>query len=184
MKRFDPAKSALLDDPARFAYLSLETVFALLDAPRGATVVDYGAGTGAFAIPLAHARRDLRVVAYDVEPRMLALARAKPEAAGLGNLVLTGALDGDLRANVSRVLGVNVLHELDDRDLERIAALLDNGGLFVSIDWNASAERPAGPPPEKVYSIDEARTFLERAGLRVAAHTSLTYHEALVAEHV
>ena len=181
MKRFDPAKAALLDDPARFEYLSLETVFALLDAPRGSLVVDYGTGTGAFAIPLARARPDLRIVAYDVEPRMLALAQAKLDTESAPNVRTESTLDPSLNGAVARVLGINVLHELEPADLASIHALLAGGGRFVSIDWNAR-ERPVGPPPERVYDVATARTFVEDAGFRVLAQTQLRFHDALVAE--
>jgi len=52
-ERFDPARAALLDDPARFEYLPPDEVFTMLAAPTGGRVVDFGAGTGAYAIELA-----------------------------------------------------------------------------------------------------------------------------------
>lgn len=182
MKRFDPAKSARLDDPARFAYLSLESVFELLDAPAGAIVVDYGSGTGAFAIPLARARGDLRVIAYDVEPHMLALARAKPGLETLPNIDFAGAIADALHGCVQRVLGVNVLHELEDSDLATIRKLLAPGGRFVSVDWNAAPDRPVGPPAERVYDEPAARALLERAGFEVRAGRAFPFHHALIAE--
>jgi trans-aconitate methyltransferase len=44
--RFDPARAAALDDDAREAWLPAEDLFALLDAPEHARVLDFGAGTG------------------------------------------------------------------------------------------------------------------------------------------
>ena len=38
--RFDPARAAILDDPARFAYVPVEALLELLDIPAGGTLVD------------------------------------------------------------------------------------------------------------------------------------------------
>ena len=51
-------------------------------APRGARVVDVGAGSGCIAITLAAERPDLRVMSVDLSPGALAVARAN--AAQLG----------------------------------------------------------------------------------------------------
>ncbi|HVA40906.1 MAG TPA: class I SAM-dependent methyltransferase, partial [Candidatus Binataceae bacterium] len=83
---FDPARAALLDDRARFDYLPPARIIALLDAPHAGTVVDFGTGTGTFAIELAERRPDLTVIALDEQPRMLELLRAKPAAGRLKNL--------------------------------------------------------------------------------------------------
>src|SRR4051812_42577841 len=48
--------------------------------PRGGCVVDVGCGTGTFAVALAAARPDARVVAVDGDPQALAIAAAKPGA--------------------------------------------------------------------------------------------------------
>ena len=53
-------------------------------APRsGETILDVGCGTGTFAMMLKRAAPRARVVAMDPDPRVLALAAAKAERAGL-----------------------------------------------------------------------------------------------------
>ncbi len=108
---FDPDRAALLDDAKRFEDLPPGRIIALLDAPHSGVVVDFGAGTGAFAIPLAEKRPDLTVIALDEEPRMLDLLRAKPAAKKLENLraMLTTEI-GTLEGRADRVLAINVLH--------------------------------------------------------------------------
>jgi SAM-dependent methyltransferase len=179
---FNPSRAARLDDPARFVYLPIDEVIALVDAPRDATVVDYGTGTGAYALPLALRRPDLHVVALDVQPEMLALLRAKPEFAALRNLETVTGPPPELRHAVARVFGINVLHELGDDALAAIAALLAPGGRFVTIDWNAGVERPAGPPAERVYRPQEARERLESLGWHIVEERLFPYQYALVVE--
>jgi SAM-dependent methyltransferase len=181
--RFDPARAALLDDPARFAYLAPEALAALLDAPRNATVVDFGAGTGAYAVALARLRPDLRIVALDEQPEMLALLRANVDRAKVTNvesIASEGALL--LRGRADRVLAVNVLHELGDAALGELRDLLHGNGRALFVDWNADVERPLGPPREHVYGPAEARARLERAGLRVVREERFPYHYGIVAE--
>src|SRR5581483_11254831 len=83
-RAFNPSRAALLDDPARFAFLPPDTIFAALDAPCDGVVVDFGAGTGAFSIELARRRPDLKVIALDEQPGMIDLMKAKPAIRELG----------------------------------------------------------------------------------------------------
>lgn len=181
-ERFDPARAALLDDTARFEYLPPDEVFRLLAAPTGGRVVDFGTGTGAYAIELAQRRPDVEVIALDEQQQMLELLRAKPAAKALANLrsVHTAEI-ARLRGTADRVLALNVLHEVGDEPLRTMAALLKPDGIVLAIDWNAGVERPVGPPRDHVYTAAEARERLERVGLRIAGERMFKYHYALIA---
>lgn len=184
-QRFDPCRADLLDDVSRFAYLPPERVLELLDPPRGSLVVDFGTGTGTYAIRVAAMRPDVTVVALDEQPEMLARLRAKPEAASLGNFrpTLPSELE-PLRGRVNRVLALNVLHELGDDALRTVAALLGADGFALFIDWNAEVERPVGPPRDHVYGPREATERLEKFDFRVEPLEPLSYHYALRAHPV
>lgn len=180
-ERFDPARTALLDDPTRLVYMPPARLIELLDAPAGARIIDFGAGTGTFAIELARRRPDLEVIALDEQPEMLDILRAKPAARELRNLkaVLSGEMS--LAASAQRILAVNVLHELGDQALEDLAAMLKPGGSALVVDWNSEAARPVGPPRDHVYSPAEARRRLEAAGLHASEQQPLEYHYVFVA---
>lgn len=181
-ERFDPARAALLDDPARFEYLPPDEVFTMLAAPTGGRVVDFGAGTGAYAIELAQRRPDLEVIALDEQQQMLDLLLAKAAAKTLGNLSSVHTAEiARLRGTADRVLALNVLHEVGDEPLRTMAALLKPDGIVLAIDWNAGVERPVGPPRDHVYTAAEARERLERVGLRIAGERMFKYHYALIA---
>lgn len=182
-ERFDPKKAARLDDPARFAYLPPADVVALLDAPRGGVVVDFGTGTGTYAIELARVRPDLRVVGLDEQEPMLALLRKKLAAAPLPNIepVLSGTEAARaLKAGADRVLAINVLHELGDDAMRELAAQLKPDGRAVFIDWSSAVDRPHGPPRDHVYSPAEARERIEKFGLKTIAERLFPYHYAIV----
>jgi ubiquinone/menaquinone biosynthesis C-methylase UbiE len=181
-KRFNPERAARLDDPARFAYLPVADVIALLDPPKGTTLVDFGTGTGTYAIEIARVRPDLRIVALDEQPEMLDLVRAKLKKEPLPSVepVANDALPR-LCGNVERVLAINVLHELGDAALADVRELLRPDGKVLFVDWNAEVERPIGPPKDHVYSPADARERLETAGFRVSAERLFPYQYALVA---
>jgi SAM-dependent methyltransferase len=175
--RFDPARSGLLDDEERFAYVPPARVLAMLDVPSHGTLLDFGTGTGTYALAIARARPDVRVFALDEQEPMLAQVRAKLAASPLPNVTVIGpdALAA-LRASVTRILALNVLHELGDAALVELRALLAPGGRAGVVDWNADVERPIGPRREHVYGDAEATARLVAAGFTVTARTAFPYH--------
>jgi SAM-dependent methyltransferase len=183
-RRFDPARASKLDDPDRFSYLPPKAVLELLDIPPGGCIVDYGTGTGTYAIAIARLRPDLRIVALDEQPEMLGLLRAKLEAEPAPNVEPFCTAQHPFGERADRVLAINVLHEAGDAALGEIRALLDEDGSALFIDWNAEVERPVGPPRDHVYSPAEARARLEQSGFRVSAERNFRYHYAMLATSV
>ena len=180
---FNPARAALLDSPDRFEYLPPDRIFAHLDPPQGALVIDFGAGTGRFSIELAQRRPDLKVIALDQQPEMLKLLEAKPAAQQLPNIRPLLADEADtLEAAADRILAMNVLHELGDATLRGISRLLKPEGSLLIVDWNSSVDRPIGPPKDHTHTPDEALTRLSKAGFEAVSLEPLRYHFVLRAE--
>lgn len=177
---FSAARAAMLDDPARFAYLPPDEIVALLDAPERGVVVDFGAGTGTFSIELARRRPDLQIIALDEQPEMLELLKAKPAVQQLKNVrpLLADELNS-LKGAADRVLAMNVLHELGDEALRGMAELLKPRGSLLIIDWDSAVDRPVGPPKDHTYTLAEARERLVGAGLESEALQPLRYHFVL-----
>jgi SAM-dependent methyltransferase len=176
-RRFDPARAARLDDPARFAYLAPDAVVAFVDAPHDALVVDFGTGTGTYAIEFAQRRPDCTVVGIDRQPEMLEMLRAKPA----GSRVRAGGpeLLDELAGKIERVFAINVLHELEDEHLRALFAALAPAGEATFIDWNADVERPAGPPAESLYGPAQATAYLAGLGFTVTRSATFPYQYAL-----
>jgi SAM-dependent methyltransferase len=179
-QRFDPARAARLDDPARLAYLAPGEIVELLDLKPGARLVDFGTGTAAYAVEIGRARPDLAIFALDEQPAMLDLAPAKIAAAGIANVTPLDPTElPSLRGGTDRIFALNVLHELGDGALADLRSLLRPDGFALIVDWNADIERPVGPPNAHVYGPTAARERVEAHGLRVRETKLFAYHYAL-----
>ena len=106
----------------------------------GWRVLDMGTGTGALA--LRAAARGAEVVALDVNPAMLALARQKAEAAGLTDHIIW------------QEMGVAELDGLPDSTFDAICA-----GLCLS----------ELTPDERRYALTQARRLMRPGGLLLLA---------------
>ena len=182
-ERFDPERASRLDDPSRFEYLPPQEVAEMLAVPDGGKLLDFGTGTGTYAIEIARLRPDIKVIALDEQTEMLDLLKAKPAAAELANIV--PVLPDDIAAyngTVDRVLALNVLHELGDEALRGLKSLLKPGGVALFIDWNSEVERPAGPPADHVYSPAEGSQRLQEMGYRVRGEKLFPYHYSIFAD--
>ena len=176
-RRFDASRAARLDDPARFSYLAPDALVAFVDAPPNAVVLDFGTGTGTYAIEFAQRRPDCTLLGLDNQPEMLDLLHAKPA----GHLIRTGGeeLLAEFAGRVDRVFSINVLHELEDDHLRALFAVLAPSGRAAIIDWNAEVERPSGPPRESIYGPRAATDYLAVLGFHVERTTLFPYQYGL-----
>ncbi|MEZ5818158.1 MAG: class I SAM-dependent methyltransferase [Hyphomicrobiaceae bacterium] len=99
------------------------------------TVLEIGCGTGTTALRLAPRVR--RVVATDISPEMIAIARERVADAGCRNIELRVApADGTAveTASMDAVMAFNVLHLTADRPgmIREIWRALKPGGLLIS----------------------------------------------------
>ena len=119
----------------------------------GENVLDLGTGTGAVAErAAASVGPNGRVAAVDISPEMLALARQRASALGLGNIsLLEGRAERIPAADDSFdvVLACLSLMYVIDRDAaaREIARVLRPGGRFVAAVW-VSAGRSGPPLPQ------------------------------------
>lgn len=116
-----------------------ERVAGLLGLGQDSTVIDFGCGTGAFAIPAASVCREIHAV--DVSAAMLAVCQKKADAKGLKNIVTHHA--GFLSyvhagEPVDAIQSVAALHHLPDFwksvALARMHGMLKPGGRLYLFD--------------------------------------------------
>ena len=190
-EKFDPKHAHKLENPERLVELPPSRLVELLRLSGAETVVDFGAGTGMYSIPLAEALPLGRVLAVDEQPELLDRLRAKLEArpgdARVEPVLSEGGrvpLDGGV---AERMLIINVLHHVDDDPgaLTEIGRLLAPGGLLVAAEF-ARMDRPVGPPNDHVLSLDQVRALLTGIGLvELAVYAPGAvglYHNVIVAE--
>ena len=190
-EKFDPEHAGKLENPQRLVELPPARLMEVLRLSGAETVVDFGAGTGMYSIPLADAVPRGRVLAVDEQPQLLDRLRAKLEArpsSGIVQPVLTEGGRAPLDDGVAdRMLIVNVLHHVDDDPgaLAEIHRLLAPGGLLVAAEF-AQMDRPVGPPNDHVLPLDEVRALLTGAGLTELAVYAPgavgLYHNVIVTE--
>lgn len=162
---FNPHRAAVLDDPERERWLPASRVAELLDVHHGMHVLDYGAGTGRMALAIARAHAGASIVAFDIQQRMLDIVSERIADSSLHNVRTAGPNASDVGEGAfDRVLGVHLLHEIDDEHLAHIRQSLKPDGMLLVIDWDRDAKRDFGPPPDHVHSIDEALERLRRTG--------------------
>ncbi|NOX72701.1 MAG: class I SAM-dependent methyltransferase [Alphaproteobacteria bacterium] len=125
------AKSPVADEAAY--QRKLETTRGYL-TPQMA-VMEFGAGTGTTAI--AHAPFVKHILAVDISPKMLTIARVKAEVAKVDNITFEqSSIDAFTRPDASfdAILGLSILHLLIDREavIAKVFGMLKPGGVFVS----------------------------------------------------
>ncbi len=176
--------SAHFDDPARDAWQKPEALLDLMQIVPGSTVVDLGAGTGYFAAGLARrVGAEGKVLALDVEPRMIEFLGKRVQEQKLPNVVPTLVPHNDpglAPGSVSRVLIVNTWHHIDQRPsyAKRLAAALAPGGEIWIVDFTLDSD--LGPPAEYRLSAEQVVRELTQGGL----HAQVVEPEQLPKQYV
>jgi 2-polyprenyl-3-methyl-5-hydroxy-6-metoxy-1,4-benzoquinol methylase len=169
--------SWLVDNP--LARRRARAVLDHLALAPGMNVLDAGCGPGRLAIPIAAAVAPTgRVLAVDMQAKMLERAKAKADAAGVANIdfLLAGMGQGQVPAGrFDRALLSWVLGEIRDRPAalrEIFAALKPGGFLLVS-------EVLADPHYQTLAKVKELAGV---CGFRPAAHHGSRFQYSLVLE--
>ena len=162
----------VFDDPERDAWQKPHAVIEALALKPDAVVADLGAGTGYFAMRLAHMVSKGRVYGVDLEPKMVKYLAERAKKEGLKNLsaVQGTPSDAKLPAKVDLVLLVDVYHHIDAREayFGKLAAALKPGGRVAIIDFNASSK--VGPPVRERMTAEQVQAEMGKAAYRLAAH--------------
>jgi predicted methyltransferase len=157
------------DDPKRDAWQKPHEVITALALAPDAVVADIGAGTGYFAVRLAHFVPGGRVLAVDSEAAMVKHLEARAQKAGLSNLkaVLGRADSPQLPEKVDLAMLVDVYHHIDRREayFRILRESLKPGGRVVVIDFNQTS--PGGPPLKERISAGKVKAEMAAAGYRV-----------------
>ena len=170
-RRFNAAMAGKLEDPERLHWLPPAEVIAALAMQPGQAIVDIGAGTGYFALPLAKAVGSSgKIYAVDAQREMLSILAGKLPNAALATISLICAeaeSTGLPQGCCDLVFMANVWHEFDDRAavVAEAMRLLRRGGRVGVLDWRPDVEPDNGPPLDHRLSPDDAMATLRAAGV-------------------
>jgi predicted methyltransferase len=146
----DAAKwSKVFDDPKRDAWQKPHEVIQALALKPDAAVADIGAGTGYFAVRLAHWVPQGRVYAVDTEPDMVKHLAERAKTNDLQNLTAIAATPDDARIP-------------EKVDLVLLVDSLKPGGRIAIIDFKPDS--PRGPPKAGRVAPERAKAELKSAG--------------------
>jgi SAM-dependent methyltransferase len=169
-----------LDPPADTPY-GLEYAFYLLGNVRGKTVLDLGCGSGENLVPLA--KRGADVIAIDISPELIQLARQRLSSCGLAATLREGSAyeTGLPDESVDVVFSMALLHHLDlPTARNEIYRVLRPGGLFIlrePIRFSPTMNSLRGLFPAPKADISDYEHPLTRAEL-----ATVTQGFAVVAE--
>jgi ubiquinone/menaquinone biosynthesis C-methylase UbiE len=179
---------ALWPDPAQ--------VLAIAGLEPGMTVVDLCAGDGWFTLPLARVAR--RVIAVDIDAKLLNLARLRLDQSALTNCEFQQADAYELVKVVPEpadfVFLANAFHGVPEptRLSLAVASVLSPGGRFAIVNWHARPRedttisgQPRGPKTELRMAPEAAIAAVEPSGLKFVRLAQIPpYHYAALFEKV
>lgn len=129
----------LLANPVRRFFEKPEKMLAPF-VRKGMTVMDYGCGMGFFTIPLAHmVGPDGKVIAVDIQEKMLKALRKRAERAGLADtIIVRGAESEPLteEGSVDFTTALHVIHEIVDQKafFEKMYRIMKPGSKLLMLE--------------------------------------------------
>jgi SAM-dependent methyltransferase len=180
----DPEKWAKsFDNPERDAWQKPDEVIRTLALKPNARVADIGAGTGYFTVRLAKAIPAGKVLAVDIEPKLIAYLSERARKEGLSNVVAVkgGKRNANLPEPVDLALLVNSFHHIGARVayMKALAKSLRSGGRVAIVEYRPDATR--GAPKHFRMSVSQIDKDMKSAGFaRVESHDFLPHQNLLV----
>jgi arsenite methyltransferase len=177
---------ALLEDPQRDAYQKPHEVIMALNLREGEIVADIGAGSGYFALRLAHHVGDKgRVYAVDINPDMIIYMNHHIRDMQLKNIETILAVPDDpllMDASIDRFFICDTWHHIENKTkyLALMKKMLRPGGQVIMIEFH-KRELPVGPPVGMKIAREDLLRQMETNGFKlVKEHTFLPYQYFLV----
>jgi SAM-dependent methyltransferase len=155
--------------PEREAEEKSDALVEALDIPEGGTIADIGAGTGYFTWRLARRAGPVgKVIAVDIQQRMLDLAAETVRRHGLSNVEYVLGKDSDPRLparSFDMVFIAHSYHEFSEpeKTMEAIRQSLKPAGRLVIVEYAKENTQAPASPLHKM-SFDEIRDEIEPIG--------------------
>jgi ubiquinone/menaquinone biosynthesis C-methylase UbiE len=183
---FNASLADRLDDPERLRWLPPAMVIGALAVQPGDSIIDIGAGTGYFSLPLAQAVAPLGLVyEVDCQAEMLGHLQFKLDKGSISNIRVINA-DADStglpNASCDLVFMAQVWHEFVDRSavLREAKRIVKAGGRVAVLDWRPDVEPEHGPPLHHRISASDAAADLQSAGFAEVTQSNIEKYSWLV----
>lgn len=161
-------KIAFLDSKQREQLIPPEVLISQMPIEKDAVVLDVGAGTGFFTIPMAEST-NAAVYAMDPDSRMLGVIEGKAAEKGLANIVLLQEYLEELSLGSNSVdfaMASLILHEVKSLPtaLEKLCDVLKPGGHLLCLEYQKDEAIVEGPPMSIRIHLEALEDALTAAG--------------------
>ncbi|KNZ42280.1 class I SAM-dependent methyltransferase [Acetobacterium bakii] len=172
------SKIAVLDSRQREQLIPPEALIGQMPIQKNHTLLDVGAGSGFFTIPMAEST-DCKVYAMDPDERMLGVIAAKAKEKGLTNIELLQDPIENLsiqNSSVDFVMASLILHEVGSlsKALTTIFEVLKPGGHLLCLEYEKDDLVVEGPPMSIRVGSAKLEEVLPVIGFEIVKKTKIS----------
>ncbi len=170
-------KITFLDSRQREQLIPPEDLISQMPIKKNHTLLDVGAGTGFFTIPMAESTSN-KVYAMDPDERMLGVIVNKAAEKGLINIELIQDYIENLNIqhnSVDFVMASLILHEVSSltKALSNIFEVIKTGGHLLCLEYEKDDLIIEGPPMSIRIGSEELEKVLTLTGFEIVKKTKI-----------
>ncbi|KAF5038681.1 class I SAM-dependent methyltransferase [Sedimentibacter saalensis] len=170
-------KITFLDSRQREQLIPPEDLISQMPIKKNHTLLDVGAGTGFFTIPMAESTSN-KVYAMDPDERMLGVIENKAAEKGLINIELIQDYIENLNIqhnSVDFVMASLILHEVSSltKALSNIFEVIKTGGHLLCLEYEKDDLIIEGPPMSIRIGSEELEKVLTLTGFEIVKKTKI-----------
>lgn len=170
-------KIAFLESRQRERLIPPEALISQMPIQKNHTLLDVGAGSGFFTIPMAE-KTSSQVYAMDPDRRMLSVIEEKAKEKGLTNIELIQDYIENLSIqtnSVDFVMASLILHEVSSltKALTNIFAVLKAGGHLLCLEYEKDDLIIEGPPMSIRIGSEDLEKALSLIGFEIVKKTKI-----------
>lgn len=170
-------KIAFLDNKQRENLIPPEVLISQMPIQKNHTLLDIGAGSGFFTIPMAESTLS-KVYALDPDKRMLSVIEEKAKEKGLNNIERIQDYLENLSIqndSIDFVMVSLILHEVSSlpKALSKIYEVLKADGHLLCLEYEKDDMIMEGPPIAIRIPSDELERILVLIGFKVVKKTKI-----------
>lgn len=164
-------KINFLESKQRELVLNLDSLIKKLPIDKNHVILDLGAGTGFFTLPLANISEN-RVLAVDSDVRMINFIKRRAIEKGINNIEFINEYIESInldKKSVDFIIASLILHEVTswENTIEVLQGLLKSNGYLFCVEYEKDEEIKIGPPMHIRINSDKLKEKLVEAGFEI-----------------